>query len=698
MGLSKISIGCVCALGVSFVGAHAHADEQQGSRASQLEDVVVTATHATTATKTDTALIETPQAISVVTASQFADRGVLTMQETLRYSAGVTSEAYGTDTRSDQPMARGFFTVQYLDGMLRLSGYSLIPRTETYTLDRIEVLRGPSSMLYGKGNTGGITNVVSKRPQFEPLREGALQFGSYDRRQLQLDMTGSLGNTETWAGRIVSVVRDSDMQTEHVPDDRKLLMPSVTWRPTDQTNVTLLTQFQRDDTASSQQFLPVAATLRAAPGRRVRDETFLGEPDFDKLATRQEAETLLVDHTFTDTLKLSSNWRYQDARTDFNEIYPDAYSNPDNPFIDDDQRIVNRSAYSNESRVKLFTTDNHLQYTRETGPLKHSLLFGLDYQSYRETSRSGSGDANSPIDIYAPVYGTFTAPELDPEVAQRQTQVGVYVQDQIRYADRTSIVLGTRRDQARSTVTDTEKQTDDATTFRAGVIVDVAAGLAPYLSYSESFLPVAGVDFFNQPFKPQKGKQYEAGLKWQPRSQTLLTLAAFQIKETNRQTNDPDNVLNTIQTGEVESKGFELEAAHELARNFNLTAAYSYTKAEVTRSTFAPEVGVQLSDVPKHQASIWGAKTLGLGADYALRLGGGVRYVGETLSTASDSSITTPSYTIADALASVERAQWAVTLNATNLFDKSYYAPCRAFGDCFTGNRRSILGTVRYRF
>jgi iron complex outermembrane receptor protein len=664
--------------------------------ADELEAVVVTATRATTATKTDTTLTEVPQAISVITADQFNDRGVLTMQETLRYSAGVTSEAYGLDTRSDQPMVRGFYSVQYLDGMMKLFGFSLIPRAEVYTLDRVEVLRGPSSVLYGKGNTGGVTNMVSKRPQFERENELGVQFGSHDRKQLQFDLTGPL--SETFAARIVGVARDSDMQTNEVKDDRLVLAPSFTWKAGERTNVTVLTLFQDDETASSQQFLPVVATLRAPRGRRVSDETFLGEPDFDRLDTRQGSASVLIEHRFSDALAFNSNWRYVDAHTEFNEIYPDVYSNPDDPFIDDDDRIVERSAYSVESDTEFFTTDNNLQYSFQTGALTHRVLAGVDYLEFREDLSQASGSANSPIDIYAPVYGTFTAPEDFFDSTLRQDQIGIYLQDQMRYADRTSFVLGVRRDRARSRVIGADEQVDYATTFRVGAIVDVGAGFSPYVSYSESFLPLVGVDFYNQTFKPQEGEQYELGVKWQPRVGTLVTLAAFDLTETNRQTNDPNEVLNVVQTGEVESKGVELEVSHEIARDLNVTAAYSHTQAEVTQSNFAPEVGQQLSDTPKDQASLWGVKTLTLNDALALRVGGGVRYVGETVSISGAGSLTTPSYTLADALASLDARSWSFTVNATNVFDKSYYAPCRAFGDCFTGNRRVIFGTASYRF
>jgi len=681
---------------LAFFGA-TRLDAEEIGDDQALDAIVVSASRASTATKTDTALVETPQAISVITSNEIADRAALTMQETLRYSAGVDSEAYGLDTRADGPIVRGFYPVEYLDGMMKLVGYSLIPRTDVYTLDRIELLRGPSSVLYGQGNTGGIINEVSKRPLFDPRAEIGFQYGSYDRKQVQFDATGPLGDSGTLAGRIVGVVRDSGMQTDHVPDDRQVLSPSLTWQPDENTTLTFLALLQHDRTASSQQFLPVVATLHAPPGRRLDVDTFLGEPDFDKLATRQTSASFFLEHAFNDALRLNSNVRYARARATFNEIYPDVYSNPDDPFIDADDRIVNRELYATRSRAATLTNDNNLQFDFTTGPFAHKLLGGIDYMTFRQHSESAS-DVTTPIDIYDPIYGDFTVPELIRDPTQHQSQLGVYAQDQIRYADRVSLVLGARRDRAETKVEGSPDQVDHATTYRAGVIVDAGAGFSPYVSYSESFLPVVGLDFYDQPFKPQRGRQYEGGVKWQPRSGTLVTLAVYDIDETNRLTNDPDNVLNTVQTGKVNSKGVEIEASHAITESLYVTAAVSRTDAQVTESSFAPEVGVQLSDVPKDQASLWAVKTFHVGDDAKLRVGAGARYVGSTISTGVAGTLRTPSYTLADALLGIDWPRWSVAVNATNLLDKQYYAPCRAFGDCFTGNGRYVIGTVDYRF
>lgn len=661
------------------------------------DEIIVTADRAVTATKTETPIIETPQAISVVPAELFLDRGARNVQETLRYTAGVTAEAFGLDTRSDVLFVRGLDPVQYQDGMRKNYNFSPIPRIDVHTLDRVEVLRGPSSVLYGQGASGGIVNIVSKMPLFETQGEAAVEYGSFDRKQARIDVTGPFGERENLAGRLIALVRDADQQTDLISDDRILVSPSLTWRPGERTTITAIGLYQRDRSASSQQFLPVAATLDAAPSRRVDITTFLGDKEYDRLDARQFTGTLIAEHAFSDSVTLRSRLRYVDAKTTFQEIFPDVYSNPLDPFIDADDRVVNRFAFQTKPRIQILTNDNNLLFDFTTGPFTHQLLVGLDYSDFRQRSRSGFGTV-TPIDIYDPVSTGVIAPDYFDDPRQRNTQLGVYVQDQIRYADRVTLVIGARRDRARSKTEGMAEQVDKATTFRAGLIGEIGWGIAPYVSYSESFLPVAGLDFNDVAFVPVRGRQYEAGVKWQPRRGVLVTANVYDIVESNRPTNDPNNVLNTVQTGEIRSRGFEIEGAAAVADNFLVTAAYSHIDAEVTRSNFAPEVGRRLSDVPRDLASLWGTKTLELGLSTELRLGGGVRYVGPTVSTGATGALRTPSYTLVDALLELDWRQWTLSVSATNLFDKTYYAPCRAFGDCFTGNKRNVIGTLAYRF
>lgn len=680
---------------------------QDGDTATTLDSIEVVAERAVTATKTDTAVVETPQAVSVVPSELFAQRGALNLQETLRYTAGVTAESYGLDTRGESFFVRSVDPTQYLDGMRKVYNYSPIPRIDVYTLDRVEVLRGPSSMLYGQGAAGGIVNAISKRPESTFGGEVGVQFGSFDRTQLQADVTGALDEEGDVAARLVAVARNGGMQTDELPDDRLVLAPSMTWRLGDHTDITLLAQYQRDRSGSSQQFLPVAGTLLAPAGRRLDPSTFLGDKDYDRLESTQSSATLLLEHRFNDSLTGRSSIRYADIDTTFQELYPDVFTNPANPFTD--TGLLNRYAYAIKPHLGILTSDHSLQYGFVTGPLEHKLLAGVDYSDFQQRSQSAfcpadpaqqvpSGCLVPAIDPYNPVSSGVVGPAYVTNPKQRNTQLGVYLQDQIRYADRVSLVLGVRRDRARSQTEGSPEQTDKETSYRIGVIGDVGKGFSPYVSYAESFLPVAGLDFYTRAFKPMRGKQVEAGVKWVPTRGALFTANAYRIVETNRTTNDPNNVLNVIQTGEIRSQGVELEAAYAIGDDFLVTGSVAYNDAEVTESNFAHEVGVQLSDTPKRLASVWVSKRFALGDALQMRVGLGGRHVGPTLSTTAAGSLETPGYTLADALVSFDWTQWSLTFNATNLFDKEYFAPCRAFGDCFTGNTRTMTGSVVYRF
>ncbi|WP_312320231.1 TonB-dependent siderophore receptor [Stenotrophomonas sp.] len=670
----------------------------QAQDARTLDQVTVVADRASTATKTDTPLTQTPQAISVVSRELFTDRGARNLQETLRYSAGVTADAYGLDTRSDGSTVRGLDPVQYVDGLRRSYGFSPLARTEVYGLERVEVLRGPSSVLYGAGATGGIINAMTKRPTFTDIGgEVGVQLGNFDRKQFQADVGGSLNDAGTVAGRVVGLVRNAGMQTDVIDDDRIYIAPSLSWRG-DSSTFTLLTSYQHDKTASSQQFLPVVATLNAAPGMpRLDPGTFLGDKDFDKLDSRVYSVTALFEHRFSDTLSLRSSLRYLDGKTEFRELYPDAYSNPLDPFIDADKRVVNRNAYGVRPDVRSFTSDNALQFDFATGPLQHQLLAGVDYSDYREEALQLDATP-TPIDIYTPVSSGIVINGWNRLPDQRTTQLGVYVQDQIRWADRVSMVLGARRDHARSETEGLPSQTDNATTWRAGLIGEIGAGVSPYISYSESFLPVTGQDIYGRAFQPMEGDQWEGGIKWQPAPNMLVTASAYRITETNRQTNDPENPLNVVQTGEIESKGVELEGQFSFDHDFTMTAAYSRNRAKVTKSNFEMEVNQRLNDTPQELASLWLAKGFQIDDDSRLRVGLGGRYVGNSQSLGFGGFIRTPSYTLVDALFEIQVVDWTMALNITNLADKKYYAPCRNFGDCFTGNPRTVTGTISYRF
>ncbi|HET8610111.1 MAG TPA: TonB-dependent receptor plug domain-containing protein, partial [Burkholderiales bacterium] len=241
------------------------------------------ATRSATATKTDTPLLETPQSVSVVTRERIEDQGATSLQDALNYAAGVRSDAYGVDSRTDNVRVRGAYPDEYRDGLRRTVGYyTSNTRVDPYTLERIEVLRGPSAMLYGQGSTAGVINMVSKRPLPEAQREIGVQLGSYGRKQIETDLTGPLTRDGDWLYRLVAVGRDSDTQVDYVPDDRRVLAPSLTWRPSAATSLTLQALWQKDHTGSTSQFFPWSGTVLPNPNGRIPTSRFIGVPGIDR--------------------------------------------------------------------------------------------------------------------------------------------------------------------------------------------------------------------------------------------------------------------------------------------------------------------------------------------------------------------------------------------------------------------------------
>lgn len=640
-------------------------------------------------TKTDTALMELPQPIKVITAEQYQAQGAINISDTVKYAAGVLANPYGRDTRVDGFNVRGIDALQFRDGMRDIFSYYASITSDPYNFERVEIVRGPASVLFGQGSIGGLVNLVSKRPDFETQGEINLVYGSYDRKEVLADVNVAL--TDTFAARVVGRLRDSDTYVDHVPDDRVMFGPSLRWKPTPDTDVVLTGLYQEDDTGSTSQFLPIIGTFRPNPGApgELDRFTFVGKPGWDRYAGRSLQGMASITHDFSDAVRLSVKARYIDSDLEYFTHYTNSYSNPTDPFAAD-RRTIGLYADASDARMNVFSTDNNLQYTFNTGDnIEHKLLVGIDYSWNKVAKRNVFGFEI--IDLYdIDRDALLTYDPSGPFSKDSQKQLGIYVQDQIRFFDRVSVVLGARRDR----VTASAGNKDNATTFRAGIIGEIGAGISPFFSYTESFLPIAGsltdIDGnIGDPFKPQTGTQFEAGVKWQPRPGTLVTVTAFHIKERNRVLYGEGS--STTQSGELSTKGIEFEASHSLPGDFDLLVNYGYNKLR-------SETNTDLDYLPRHIASIWSTKTFSLTDAAQLRVGAGVVYTGKRRSDGPAWNITTPSNTTIDALAEVSWNNWRFALNATNLLNNKFYASCLARGDCFMGAPRNVMATLGYRF
>jgi len=646
-----------------------------------------------TGIKTDTPLNEIPQSITVVTEQQIQDQGATSVQQALNYVPGVIAGPYGLDSRGDWARIRGQDPVEYLDGMRRIYGYYNNTRVDPYTLERIEVLKGPASVLYGAGSTAGIINLISKRPQEISHTEVGVLYGSYDFRQIQADSTGKITQDGKWLYRLVGVARNANTQVDYVENDRYLFNPSITWRPDDKTELTVLATFQKDETGSTANFLPWEGTLYPGPNGYLPWSRFVSEPGWDEYNTESASVTVLFDKELSDVWTFRQGLRYVDSEVSYQSMYPNVYSTPRDPFVDPARREVQRFTYASYPHAQTFTSDSNLIADFNTGMIEHKVLLGVDYTRFKEDSRQGSGFIATPFDLYDPVYGTpFTVPVFDlPETGTEQ--LGFYAQDQIKIGNWIG-VLGIRNDEVTSSTEGLPDQDVGATTYRAGIMYEFANGLTPYFSYMQSFDPIFGTNFYGQAFDPLEGEQYEVGFKYQvPGRPIVVNGSLYDITQSNLQASDPNNPFNQIQIGEAKFKGGEIETIFTLNDNLDVIAGYAYTDAEYTAGDLA---GNRVETVPLQQASLWATYHFSAFGVSGFAVGGGVRYVGESWDGAD--TLKTPSYTLFDGMVSYETEKWRYQINATNLGDEEYVTTCLARGDCFLGEGRTVLGNITYKF
>ena len=641
------------------------------------------AARSATATKTDTPLLETPQAVSVVTRERIEDQGATSLQDALNYAAGVRSDAYGIDSRSDNVRVRGSYPDEYLDGLRRLFGYyTSTTRPDPYMLERIEVLRGPSAMLYGQGTTGGVINMVSKRPLAEPRREIGVQLGSFGHKQVQTDLTGPIGEGDL-SYRLIALGRDADTQVDHVPNDRALVAPSLTWRPSGATALTLLASWQRNETGSTSQFFPFSGTVSPNPNGQIPTSRFIGEPGFDRYESERAELGWLFEHKLNERWTFRQNTRFSQNETDYTTLYADSFTNPFDPYIDAAQRRLNRFAFAENRENDMVVTDQHLEGRFATGAVRHQLLAGVDALRFKESSAffDGMGPA---IDVYDPDYTGFSIPGLTAAPDTTNRHVGLYLQDQMKLG-RWIVVAGVRHDRATSGLEGAEDEKSDATTGRVGLMHLFDGGIAPYVSYSESFTPVAGTNLAGVRFEPLRGEQVEAGLKWEPPGKGMsYTAALYELEEKRQLIPSPTNPLDQVQAGKTVTRGLELEAVGRDTPRLAVAAHYNYTDIDPT-----------LEALPEHQAALWGTWRFDLERLPGLRAGLGVRWMSEFK---DGQAPETPEVTLLDAMLGLDHGQWRYTLNVQNVTDEIYFATCLGRGDCWFGARRTVIAGATYRF
>ena len=662
-----------------------------------------------TGTKTDTPILTTPQSISVVTKDQVEAQGAQSVVDALRYTPGVTLDTYGATTFFDAFRLRGFEAPRYLDG-LRLpfdpGTQFATPRIETYGLERLEVLRGPSSGLYGQTEPGGLLNMVSKRPTAVPQHEIVGTLGSFDRFQGAFDTSGPIDKNGEFLYRLVGLARSTDGQQDFVHEDKVFIAPSLTWRPTTDTSFTFLSHYQSIKNKGWQQYVPGdAAGLRPNPYGHMPYSRYMGEPSADGFKLQQFSVGYAFEHRFDNNLQFRSNFRYFDVSQNLGGVRSEG--------LLPDFRTALRSFNYVNSAAQNVALDNQVQADFATGPLIHKVLVGFDYQRQASTS-DYKFTMIAPIDVFAPTYGAFVPPASAlPSFINTETtanQAGLYAQDQIKL-DRWTLTVTGRQDWAQADTVSkgffpapgTYLQNDKASTGRVGLNYLFDIGLSPYANYSTSFVPTSGTDQFGNAFKPTTGEGAELGVKFKPvGSNLMLTAAIFEVTQQNVLTADPGNINFSVQTGEARVRGFEFEARGNVTRELEIVGGYNKYDPRVTKSNDG-NVGKYLLNTALEQASLWAKYTWYDGPVAGLGIGGGVRYVGRSFGD-NGNTVLLPDYTLFDATVSFDFKYlrpdlkgWSAQVNATNLTNRYYVPSClTGLAYCGLGAARTVLGTVRY--
>ncbi|OHV18731.1 TonB-dependent siderophore receptor [Rhizobium sp. RMa-01] len=663
---------------------------------SKTDRTSVTAKNSAGATKISTPLVETPRSISVTTEKEIEQRGAQSVIEAVRYTAGVTTGPNGFDPRFDQIYIRGFniTTVGDFRDSLRqpYMNYGMF-RTDPYQLQRVEVIKGPVSVLYGAGSPGGLVNKISKLPTEEPIREVGITYGTKDRVQGMFDFGGPISeDNDDFLYRIVGLARRGDSNFD-IADDRYFLAPSFTWKPDEGTTFTVYGLAQADETDSN----VGAITTLDGKFHELRES----DPDYDHQKVKQQQVGYQFEHEFDNGLTFRQNLRYSHLDLEARYLGITGWTGT----------VAHRGTNAIRDEMNVFQVDNQLEAKFDTGPLAHTMLFGLDYTNLQSSFGYGAGAADPAFDfdVANPTYGVSGAtPDYSILASDADMrQAGIYALDQIEVGN-WRFNLGGRQTWVNQTrdatlpAVSSEEVDKNAFSWQAGALYLFDNGIAPFVSYATSFDPVTNRSTSGKILAPTEGEQYEVGVKYQPPgSDILLSAVAYHIVEKNKPVLVDPLLFAYGSIGEVTGKGIELEARAAVADGWDLIAAYTYNQSEVTGG--GENEGNTPALTPSHVASLWANYTFQETNPFnGLSVGAGVRYVSENWTDTANTSKNPSSFYI-DASAAydfgaIDKKYEGLTaaFNIRNIADERDTVCNEGF--CYLGQGRNMTGTLKYRW
>jgi iron complex outermembrane receptor protein len=629
-----------------------------------VETILITGARSETATKTAVDTLYTPQNVQLLSEELLVDQGVILLEDALRNVAGVMPGGYYNGW--DYYRIRGFDadSSTYQDGLLY--GLGINTNAEVFGHSRVEVLKGPSSSLYGQGSLGGIVNLISKRPEEERSGKLSLSLGGDDYQQGGLDVTGSLSQAHAVSARLVALYRNDGSFAEHVDGVRRVYVaPSLTWSPGDDTSITWLNAFTHDRQEIAFP-LPASGFILDNPHGQIPRDRFVGDGENPGVGKEWRIQTgYLATHRFSEVFALRQNLRASWNKQDWDRLLYPAY-------LDADERTLYRYPYFYNGEGKYLGVDTALDASFETGPVAHTATLGVDvYRAHdRSTSRQiDYADPSSylPLDLFDPQYGQTLPPLFEQPAYVSDTETtGFYLQDQLVPFEGLTLTLGARYDWVNSSGSKSE-----AFSPRVGVSVQVLPQVVAYASYSRSFLPQDGLLASGEGVKPERGTQWEVGAKTELFDGRInATLSLYQLTRSDVATDNPLSPGFVVTTGEQRSRGVELDGQIALAEGLELVAAYAYTDAEVTDDNVLAE-GLWTRNAPKHGLSTWLKYTLIQGPLSGVGAGLGVSHYTKQAGDL-ENTFFLPSYTLLDANLTYTRGPLQLQLNLDNLSDEKY--------------------------
>jgi iron complex outermembrane recepter protein len=704
---AALSLICGAARAQSSPPAPAPGDPAAGQvteRVTQLPTVKVEASavpgitpgRITSTTKGDTRPLENPQSITVVTRERLDQTQSKTLVEALSSVAGVVSGERGNRGFDDfgiRGAEVGNNQEKYIDGLDTMrSGY--LPAEEIFGAERIEILKGSASVLFGRVRPGGLINIVSKRPKAEAFGALGVTVGNLGFREVTADLGRPIPIGRRLAFRVAALISDSDDATDHVFFENRYLAPSLSIGLGARTDLTILASYL-DRAWLRNQGLAAKGTVLPNINGPIDRSLFIGDPSFGHNDANRARAGYALEHRFGGGWQLTQNFRWEKYQMSQRNT---AFHGTVAP----DERTQARTGNIQQDDYQGLALDTYLngQLTSPVGT--HEPTFGLDlsYRGGRLTALTCAAGDLGPVDLYSPVYGLLGPSTLCTGTSSDSTQdirgLGVYLRDRLHVASRLHVTYGVRHDRiatrTRNNVSGgVDEPRDSATTGMVGAVYELVAGVGPYASIATSFLPVSGLDRNGGVFKPEAGRQIEAGIKLErDRGNQVASLAWYDLRRSNVLTPDPVDGAFNVQTAEQRVKGFELELAADLRYGFHLSAAYAFSDAVVTRSNTAAQVGRTVNNVPRHSGNGWAMYRVASGALAGWGVGAGLR--GVTERTGYSYTFAIPGYLVFDAGLQYASRGWRATLNVRNLADKTIY------GGSFSNDLVTLGGTRQVRF